>query len=89
MTMRRFYVPQGGGIEEHLCGALVMRADAEAELAIARAEGYREGLEAAAKLSEGFTAQSHIAQDMKSGIFPSRSDRVDAVAAAIRAMKVT
>jgi hypothetical protein len=44
-------------------------------------------LEVAAELSNGFSASSHIAQDMKDGIFPSRSDRVDALANAIRALK--
>ena len=44
-------------------------------------------LEYSASLSNGFSASAHIAQDMKDGIFPSRSDRVDALANAIRALQ--
>jgi len=44
-------------------------------------------IEAAAKACEGFTKSHHIAQDIKSGIFPSASHLPDAISAAIRTLK--
>lgn len=61
-------------------------ADALEAHSQAFAQGAEAMREAAAKLAEEFATSTHIAADMRAGIFPKSSDTRDAIAAAIRAL---